>query len=88
MNLHWRAHLVGTEVGVADHGDVWLLVEELYGMGRQLGNVHQHVLVGVTVYERVGDVEGALLRVEDVHRGEGLVFGTNAHHLFCHLDGV
>ncbi len=82
------AYLVGTEVGVADHGHVRILVEELHGVGRELGNVHKHILVGMAVDESVGKEEHTLLGVEDVHSGKRLILLADADNLLSHLDGV
>ncbi len=42
----------------------------------------------MAVDQRVGDVVGALLGVEDVHRGECLVVRTDADDLLCHFYSV
>ena len=49
LHLDRRACGVGTEVRVAQHGHHWLIVEELHGASRQLGDVGQDILVWVTV---------------------------------------
>ena len=88
MHLYGAALLICTKVRVANHGNVWLFVKEAHGVCRKFSNIYQHVLVGVTIDECVGNVECALLCIENVHSTEVFVFRTNAYNLFCYLDGV
>ena len=88
LHLDRRACGVGTEVRVAQHGHHWLIVEELHGASRQLGDVGQDILVWVTVDQCISDIVDTLLCVEDVHGTEGLVTLTDANHVFRYLDGI
>ena len=88
MNLHGAANFVCTKVRVANHSNVWLLVEELNCIGRKTCNVDKYVLVRMAVDECIREEEHALLGVEDMHCGECIEFGTYTDNLLCHLDGV
>ena len=88
MHTDWASHLVGSEVRVAYHCHARFLVEELHGMGCQLGDVHEYALVRMAVDECVGKVEYALAGVQDMHSGEGVILLADANHFFSHLDGV
>ena len=78
----------GAEVGVAHHTDDGLLVEEAYSGGSELGNVDKGVGIGILVHQRIGDVIGALGRVDDMHGSEVLVFRTDTDDLVDYLDGI
>ena len=97
LSLHdfsGAAHLLcpvrgrATEVGVGNHGDDRCLVEEAHTRGRQLSDVHERLRVRVLVDHRVGNVQRALLRVDDVHRAEVFVLRTDADDLLGHLYRV
>ena len=82
------SRLVGTEIGVADKGNLRVHIEEMNGSGGQLGDIHQFVGVGVVVDQGVGHEEGAALRVQDMHRAESLEFRAHADDLLHHLQRV
>ena len=53
MHLHRTANLVCTEVRIAYHGYLRLLVEETHGVGREACHVGKDMLVGVAVDKRI-----------------------------------
>ena len=64
VNLQRASGLVGSEVAVAQHCHHRCVVEEPHCHGAELCYVDEHLLVGVAVDERVGNVERALLGVQ------------------------
>ena len=73
--------LVGSKVGVGEHGHYRLMSEELHRIMRQAGDVDQHLRRGVAVDQCIGNEEGTLLAGQDVHRTEMLIGRTDADDL-------
>ena len=64
------------------------LVEEAHGLLSQTGDVDQCLRIGVLVHQRVGDIQRAARRVDDVHRGRRLELRLYANHLVHYLQRV
>ena len=82
------ALVLAAEVGVGDHGDDGLAVEEMDCVGAEQREVDQRIGVGVTVDERVGQEERAALGVDQMHGAEVFELGIDADHLLGYLLDV
>ena len=88
MYLYRGTYLVSTEVGIAYHGNVRLLIEEPYAMGGQLGDIIKCLLIRMAVDKSISQIEHTFLSVQNVHSGKVLVFRLNAYNLLRNLDSV
>ena len=79
---------VCAEVRIRDHGHDGRLVEEFHRFLGEFGDVDEGGGVGMSVDERVGDEERALVGIQDVHRTEVLVSRAYADDFLGDLDGV
>ena len=61
--LDGTSDFVCSEVGVAYHCNMRLVIEETYCLCRQSCYIHKNVLVRMTIYQCVGEIEDAFLGV-------------------------
>ena len=62
------------------------MVEKFHRVGAQSCNVVKCVSVGVAVDQRVGQINGTLLGVDDVEGGKMLVGRTDTNNFLGHFD--
>ena len=66
VHIHGASHGVRTEVRITQHGNDRRLVEEAYGVGRQLGDINHRLGIGMAVDKGIGQEHDAFLRIEDI----------------------
>ena len=80
--------MVGAEIGVRNHCYHRRAVEEPYGMRAQQRQVYHSLGAWVTVYERIGQEQRALLCVYKVHCTEMVELWIDSNYFLCHIGSV
>ena len=88
MHFERTTCLVGTEVRVAQHGNNRSVIKEPHSLVCQFCNIYQGGGIRVTVDQGISQEVGSLFRIQDVHRSEVVVFGTNTDYFFGHFDCI